>query len=156
MASLTPAQMAAQIGQIIGTSKWFTLDQSRIDAFADITEDHQFIHVDPEAAKATPIGGTIAHGFLSLSMLSAMSYDAVPHIEGVTFGLNYGFNRLRFLSPVRAGSKVRGVFKLHSFDQSKPGEVTVIFDVTIEIEGQNKPALIAEWIGRHYFGTPSQ
>lgn len=156
MASLTPAQMVAQIGQIIGTSKWFTLDQSRIDAFADITEDHQFIHVDPEAAKATPIGGTIAHGFLSLSMLSAMSYDAVPRIEGVTFGLNYGFNRLRFLSPVRAGSKVRGVFKLHSFDQSKPGEVTVIFDVTIEIEGQDKPALVAEWIGRHYLGNPSQ
>lgn len=155
MQALTCAQMAAQIGDVIGTSKWFTLDQSRIDAFAEITEDHQFIHVDPVAAKATPIGGTIAHGFLSLSMLSAMSYDAVPRIDGVVFGLNYGFNRLRFLSPVMAGSRVRGLFKLHSFDQSKPGEVTIIFDVTIEIENQDKPALVAEWIGRHYLGKPT-
>jgi len=155
MASLSTAQMVTKVGQIIGTSKWFTLDQSRIDAFADITEDHQFIHVDPTAAKATPIGGTIAHGFLSLSMLSAMSYDAVPHIDGVAFGLNYGFNRLRFLSPVMTGSNVRGVFKLHTFDQSKPGEITVIFDVTIEIENQEKPALIAEWIGRYYLGNPT-
>lgn len=155
MQALTCAQMAAQIGEVIGTSKWFTLDQSRIDAFADNTEDHQFIHVDPVAAKATPIGGTIAHGFLSLSMLSAMSYDAVPRIDGVVFGLNYGFNRLRFLSPVRAGTRVRGVFSLKSFDQSKSGEVTIIFDVTIEIENQPKPALIAEWIGRHYLGKPA-
>lgn len=155
MRTLTCAQMADRVGKVIGTSKWFTLDQSRIDAFADITDDHQFIHVDPVAAKSTPIGGTIAHGFLSLSMLSTMSYDAVPHIEGVTFGLNYGFNRLRFLSPVRAGSQVRGVFTLNTFDQTKPGEITVIFDVTIEIENQSKPALVAEWIGRHYLGDPT-
>lgn len=146
---------SALIGEIIGTSKWFTLSQSDIDIFADVTKDHQFIHVDPVAAAASPLGGTVAHGFLSLSMLSAMSYDAVPRIQGVTFGLNYGSNRLRFLSPVYAGKRIRGEFSLKSFDQSKPGEVTMIIDVRVDIEDEVKPALVVEWISRHYLETAS-
>ncbi|MGB1753520.1 MAG: MaoC family dehydratase, partial [Paracoccaceae bacterium] len=88
------------IGKKIGTSRWFTIDQSRIDAFADVTEDHQFIHIDPEKAAETPFGQTVAHGFLTLSMLSAMSYDAIPRIEGLKMGVNYGFNKIRFVTPV--------------------------------------------------------
>ena len=94
-------------GQTVGTSRWFVLDQSRIDRFADVTDDHQFIHVDAEAAAKTPFGTTIAHGFLTLSMLSAMIYDGAPEIEGAIMGVNYGFNKIRFLSPVKSGARVR-------------------------------------------------
>jgi len=97
------SELQALIGQEVGVSKWFDVTQARIDAFADCTEDHQFIHVDPEAASATPFGGTIAHGFLTLSLASAMSYDAVAPLEGVVMGVNYGFDKLRFLAPVPAG-----------------------------------------------------
>ena len=105
-----PAALQALIGTEVGVSRWITVDQARIDAFAETTEDRQFIHVDPEAAKATPFGGTIAHGFLTLSLASAMSYDAVAPLEGVVMGVNYGFDRLRFLAPVPAGSNIRGRF----------------------------------------------
>ena len=100
------ADLAGLIGQEIGVSRWITVDQARIDAFAEITEDRQFIHIDPVAAAHTPFGGTIAHGFLTLSLLSAMTYDAVPPLEGVVMGVNYGFDKLRFLAPVPAGSVV--------------------------------------------------
>src|SRR5580698_2579435 len=98
----------ARAGGEIGLSRWFTIDQKRIDAFAEITEDRQFIHVDPEAAKASPFGETIAHGFLTLSMLSALAMDALPAIEGRAMGVNYGFEKLRFLSPVPVGARIRG------------------------------------------------
>lgn len=140
-----------RVGREIGVSKWFDITQSRIDAHADTTEDWQFIHVDPDrAARETPFGGSIAHGFLTLSLLSAMSYDAIPRIEGVAMGVNYGLNRMRFVSPVRAGARVRGHFVLKSAEEIKPGEVTLTWDVTVEIEGADKPALVAEWIGRQY------
>src|SRR5665213_2409439 len=99
-------------GTETGVSKWFTIDQKRIDAFAEITEDRQFIHVDPDAARATPFGGTIAHGFLTLSMFSAFASDALPRIDGLAMGVNYGFEKLRFLSPVPAGARIRGRFRL--------------------------------------------
>ena len=146
-----PSELHALIGSEMGVSKWFEVTQARIDAFADATEDWQFIHVDPEAAKQTPFGGTIAHGFLTMSLASAMSYDAVPRLEGVVMGVNYGFDKLRFIAPVRAGSKVRGRFKLLSAENKGSADgVTrwlIKHEVTVEIDGADKPALIAEWLG---------
>ena len=151
MASIALADFLKLEGQKIGTSRWFEIDQSRIDTFADVTEDHQFIHVDEKAAEKTPFGTTIAHGFLTLSMLSAMIYDGVPNIEGAKMGVNYGFNNIRFISPVKSGARVRAHFTLNALRHPKPTEVTNIWGVSIEIEGQERPALIAEWIGRQYF-----
>lgn len=141
------SELNALIGHEVGLSKWFEVDQARIDAFVDCTEDHQFIHVDPEAAKATPFGGTIAHGFLTLSLASAMSYDAVAPLDGVMMGVNYGFDKLRFLAPVRAGSRIRGRFKLLSAEDKGGGRWLLKHELTVEIEGEDKPALIAEWLG---------
>ena len=141
------SELQALIGHEVGLSKWFEVDQARIDAFADCTEDHQFIHVDPEAAKATPFGGTFAHGFLTLSLASAMSYDAVAPLDGVMMGVNYGFDKLRFLAPVRAGSRIRGRFKLLSAEDKGGGRWLLKHELTVEIEGEDKPALIAEWLG---------
>lgn len=140
-------QLQDLIGQEVGVSKWFDVTQSRIDAFADCTEDHQFIHVDPKAAKATPFGGTIAHGFLTLSLASAMSYDAVAPLDGVVMGVNYGFDKVRFLAPVPAGSRIRGRFRLLSADAKGAGRWLLKHELTVEIEGGGKPALIAEWLG---------
>jgi acyl dehydratase len=151
MSLMSIENFARHVGQKIGISRWFVLDQSRIDRFADVTEDHQFIHVDPILAAETPFGTTIAHGFLTLSMLSAMSYDSIPRIEGVTMGVNYGFNRIRFVTPVTSGARVRAHFTLASSNADKPSEVTNVFDVSIEIEGNERPALVAEWISRQYF-----
>jgi len=143
--------LQALIGTEVGVSKWIEIDQKRIDAFADATEDWQFIHVNPEAAAQTPFGGTIAHGFLTLSLMSAMTYDANPPLEGVVMGVNYGFDKLRFIAPVRAGSKVRGRFKLLSAENKGSADgVTrwlIKHEVTVEIDGADKPALIAEWLG---------
>ena len=146
------ADLPGLVGQEIGVSRWIMVDQARIDAFAEITEDRQFIHIDPEAAKATPFGGTIAHGFLTLSLLSAMTYDAVPPLEGVVMGVNYGFDKLRFLAPVRAGSNVRGRFRLLSVEDKGGGRWLLKHEVTVEIEGADKPALIAEWLGMQVVG----
>ncbi|WP_316013229.1 MaoC family dehydratase [Roseobacter sp. HKCCA0434] len=147
--SLPVATLQACIGQEVGLSDWIAVGQDRIDAFAQITEDDQFIHTDPQAAAATPFGGTIAHGFLTLSLLSAMAYDAVPVPEGAAMGVNYGFDRVRFLSPVRAGARVRGRFVLSALDVTGP-EITQRLAVTVEIEGADKPALAADWITRSY------
>ncbi len=144
---LSVAELQAKIGTEIGVSRWFDITQARIDAFAKITEDEQFIHVDPEAAKATPFGGTIAHGFLTLSMLSAIAYDGLPRLKGVAMGVNYGFDKVRFIAPVRAGSRIRGRFKLEAVTQRSAVEYQSRNTVTVEIEGQTKPALIAEWLG---------
>jgi len=141
------SDLQSLIGQEVGVSRWITVDQARIDAFARITEDEQFIHVDPERARATPFGGTIAHGFLTLSLASAMSYDAVKPLEGVVMGVNYGFDKLRFLAPVPAGSRVRGRFKLLSAEDKGGGRWLLKHELTVEIEGGDKPALIAEWLG---------
>ena len=147
-----PSELPSLIGQEVGVSRWFEIDQARIDAFADITEDHQFIHVDPEAAGQTPFGGTIAHGFLTLSLASAMSYDAVKPLDGVVMGVNYGFDKLRFLAPVPAGSRVRGRFKLLSAEDKGGGRWLIKHELTIEIDGADKPALIAEWLGMQVTG----
>ena len=143
-------EFEAMVGKEIGVSSWFDITQDRIDTFAGCTKDWQFIHVDPEKAKQSPFGTTIAHGFLTLSMLSAMIYE-MPSIEGVKMGVNYGFNKVRFVSPVRVGSKIRARFVLASIEEIRPGEVQTLMNVTIEIEGETKPALVAEWLGRRYF-----
>ncbi|CUH65417.1 putative enoyl-CoA hydratase 1 [Thalassovita gelatinovora] len=149
--TISREEFEALLGKEMGVSDWFTIDQSRIDQFADCTEDHQFIHVDPEAAAKTPFGSTIAHGFLTLSMLSAMVYQ-MPSIEGVVMGVNYGFEKVRFVSPVKVGARIRARFVLAAFDEIRPGEFQSMMDVTVEIEGQEKPALVAQWLGRRYFG----
>ncbi|MFP5508893.1 MAG: MaoC family dehydratase [Alphaproteobacteria bacterium] len=148
--TVSRAAFAAMIGTEIGVSDWFTISQAQIDAFADCTHDHQYIHVDPAAAAQSPFGGTIAHGFLTLSLLSAMAYQ-MPSIEGAVMGVNYGFNKIRFVSPVRSGARIRGRFTLAELTQIRPGEVQFMMQVTVEIEGQDKPALVAEWLSRRYF-----
>ena len=137
----------AMIGQEVGISRWFEVNQDRIDQFADVTEDHQYIHVDPERAKATPFGGTIAHGFLTLSLLAAMAGDAQPKVGGRVMGVNYGFDRVRMMAPVRSGSRVRGRFVLKDITDRGPKEILARTEVTVEIEGAEKPALVAEWLG---------
>ena len=140
------AELESMIGQDVGVSDWALIDQNMINAFADVTYDPYFIHTDPtRAEKETSFGGTIAHGFLTLSMLSAMAYDALPDIKGRTVGMNYGFDKIRFLSPVPAGSRIRGHFKIADV-QRKPGQAVVKYAVTVEIEGREKPALAAEWL----------
>jgi acyl dehydratase len=129
-------------------SEWFTLDAARVKAFADTTEDWQFIHLDKEKAAQTPLGGTIAHGFLTLSMLSAMSYQAIPDLPGVQMGLNYGFDRIRFTAPVPVGARVRGRFAVGEIKEIK-GWFTVTWDVAVEVEGQERPALVAQWLCRY-------
>jgi acyl dehydratase len=140
------------VGSEIGVSSWHLLDQSRINLFADVIEDHQFIHVDPERAKReTSFGTTVAHGFLTMSLMSIMSYEVMPVIEGTTMGVNYGFDKLRFISPVRSGKRVRGRFTLAEAKLRKPAELLSRTSVTVEIEGEEKPALVADWIGLIYF-----
>jgi acyl dehydratase len=144
LASLT--EIKSRIGEEVGVSGWITIDQARIDAFADATEDRQFIHVDPAAAEQTPFGGTIAHGFLSLSLLSRMGAEAMLLPEGLNMAVNYGLDRVRFLAPVRSGSRVRGRFILDSVDEKAPGQWLLRHIVTVEIEGEDKPALTAVWL----------
>ncbi|QDF37408.1 MaoC family dehydratase [Bradyrhizobium symbiodeficiens] len=141
----------AMVGKEIGVSSWHLMDQPRIDTYADVTEDHQFIHVDPERARETAFGTTIAHGFLTMSMLSVMSYEVMPAIAGTTMGVNYGFDKLRFVSPVRSGKRVRGRFVLAEAKLRKPNELQSRTNVTVEIEGEDKPALVADWLGLIYF-----
>ncbi len=140
------------VGQPIGTSRWFPVTQDMIDTYSGIVEDDQFIHTDPERAAQTPFGTTVAHGFLTLGMLSAMAYDAQPQIAGEAMSVNYGLNHLRFLTPVASNARIRGHFSLAALDERKPGEITTTWDVSVEIDGQPKPALVAEWINRHYLG----
>ena len=141
-------ELTARVGTSLGASEWFQIDQRMIDAFADLTQDHYFIHIDPQRAAAqSPFGGTIAHGFLTLSMLAPMAYQACPVVRGSKTNVNYGFNRLRFVSPVRVGSRIRGHFLLKSFEVHSSGRWQAIYDVKVEIENEPKPALIAEWIG---------
>jgi acyl dehydratase len=142
----------AMVGKEIGVSSWHLIDQPRIDTYADVTEDHQFIHVDPERAKKeTAFGTTIAHGFLTMSMMSVMSYEVMPAIAGTTMGVNYGFDKLRFISPVRSGKRIRGRFVLAEAKLRKPNELQSRTNVTVEIEGEDRPALVADWLGLIYF-----
>ena len=138
--------LAGQVGQEIGLSDWIMVDQGRIDAFATTTLDDQYIHIDPERASQSPLGGTVAHGFLTLSLLSPMNYDAVPQVAGAVMALNYGFDSVRFLSPVHAGCRVRGRFLLRDLTDKGAGRSLLRFAVTVEIEGSDRPALVADWL----------
>lgn len=139
-------EIRARVGQEIGVSGWLDVGQDRVDAFADATEDRQFIHVDPDAAAQTPFGGTIAHGFLTLSLLSRMAAETMLVPDKVRLVVNYGLDRVRFLAPVRSGSRVRGRFTLEAVEEKAGGQVLLRHDVTVEIEGEDKPALSAQWL----------
>jgi acyl dehydratase len=151
MTSITPAELATKIGENIGVSEWILVDQDMINKFADATGDHQFIHINEEMAKQTPFGGTIAHGFLTLSLFPVMSAKSdCPKVAGVKMGVNYGGNKTRFLAPVRSGKRVRGHFKLLELAEKRPGQWQQTLEFTVEIEGEDKPALQAEWISQFF------
>ena len=154
-ATVTRAELEALIGQQLGVSEWFLIDQERVNAFADVTLDHQFVHVDVERARATPFGGTIAHGFLTLSLLVSLCLPFIPTLADRRLLVNYGFDKVRFAAPVRVGKRIRAVGKLAEIAERKPGNVILRIDVTVEIEGEDKPALVAEWLSLHVVGTPS-
>ena len=146
----TIARLEASVGQELGASSWRTVTQDEIDRFAEVTDDPQFIHIDPVRAAETPFGGTIAHGFLTLSLLSTFGREAVQ-LEGRRMGVNYGFDKVRFVAPVKSGARVRGRFVLKGLDRRGPGEVMIRYAVTVEIEGGAKPALTAEWLSLAFF-----
>jgi len=139
-------EIRSRIGDEVGVSGWIMLGQARIEQFADATEDRQFIHIDPAAAAQTPFGGTIAHGFLTLSLLSRMGAEAMLLPEGTQMAINYGLDRVRFLAAVRSGKRVRGRFTLDSVEEKGPGQILLRHSVTVEIEGEDKPALSAVWL----------
>ena len=143
---MSPQDIAAKTGETIATSEWVDMSQERINQFADATGDHQFIHVNEEAAKMTPFGGTIAHGFLTLSLLSTMTYETLPPLEGGGMAINQGFDSIRFITPVKTGSRIRTRFVLAETKVRPSGWVHVNYDVTIEIENVMKPALTARWL----------
>jgi acyl dehydratase len=143
---LSWAEYRLLLGQEVGVTDWITIDQARIDAFADVTDDHQYLHVDAERAKGSSFGTTIAHGFLTLSLLSRMSYDAAPDLENVVAQLNYGFNKVRFVTPVKSGERIRGRFVLKQIEERASKQNLITHDVTVEIEGAARPALVAQWL----------
>ena len=143
-------ELESRVGEEVGVSPWVEIDQARIDLFAKATEDYQWIHVDPQRAKDSPFGGTIAHGFLTLSLLSHLS-EMTFSFSDRKMGVNYGLNRVRFTSPVPAGSRVRARFTLAQYEPLDGGGVQVTWNTVVEIDGHDKPALVAEWIGRHYY-----
>jgi acyl dehydratase len=138
-----------EIGASFGPSSWIEVPQEKIQAFADATGDHQFIHVDPERAAQTPFGGTIAHGYLTLALLPAMSYEVVPHEDGDGMALNYGLNRVRFPAPVPSGSRVRGSFHVDTAEEQDWGR-QVTMTATVERDGGDKPVCVAEVVYRYY------
>jgi acyl dehydratase len=140
------ADVRGLIGTETGLSDWILVDQTMIDAFAHATDDHQFIHVDPERAAQSPFGGTIAHGFLTLSLLSTMNYNCLPKVREQTMGINYGFDTVRFVAPVKSGARIRGHFILADARFRGAGMLMTTYDLTIEIENERKPALTAKWI----------
>lgn len=151
MTAIPPQDMKELVGKQLGTSEWVLVDQAMIDKFADATGDHQFIHIDAEKAKLTPFGGTIAHGFLTLSLFPMlMAKSDCPRPAGVKMGVNYGGNKVRFLAPVRSGKRVRGHFKLLELEEKRPGQWQQTLEFSVEIEGEDKPALIAEWISQFF------
>jgi acyl dehydratase len=142
--------LASRVGEEVAISPWLEITQKRIDTFAEAVGDFQWIHVDPQRAAASPFGATIAHGFLTLSILSHLSEQTFSFAER-RMGINYGLNRVRFTSPVPVGSRVRARFTLQKYEPVEGNGVQVTWSTVVEIEGREKPALIAEWIGRHYY-----
>ena len=143
----TIEEIKKKVGTELGASPRIEISQQSIDTFADVTGDHQFIHVDPAAAAETPFGGTIAHGFLTLSLLSQMAAHVMLVPDTTRMAVNYGFEKVRFIAPVRSGKRVRGHFTLASAEEKRPGQWQFVHHVTVEIEGEDKPALTADWIG---------
>lgn len=142
------AELPGYVGREIGVTDWLAVEQARIDQFADATDDHQYIHVDAERAARTPFGGTIAHGFLTLSLLSALaSRGGGIKLENTVMGINYGLDRVRFVNPVRSGQRIRARFTLAGAEEKSPGRFLLRYAVTVEIEGEEKPALVADWLG---------
>ncbi len=151
MAEISATDMQARIGETLGKSDWVLVDQDMINQFAQATGDHQFIHVNEEMAKMTPFGGTIAHGFLTLSLFpKLMAASDCPRVAGIKMGVNYGGNKVRFLTPVRSGKRVRGHFKLVGLEEKRPGQWQQTLEYTLEVEGEDKPALIAEWMSQFF------
>jgi acyl dehydratase len=154
MSALQAALAASEklVGTEIGVSNWITVDQAMIDQFAETTHDQQWIHIDPERAAAeTPFGGTIAHGFLTLSLASRFAYDCFSMLPGQVMGINYGMNKLRFLTPVKAGARLRGRFTLQKVTARNATDMLRQNLLTIEIDGVDSPALVAEWLGLAVF-----
>lgn len=149
----TPEAVRTRVGTEVGLSAWTCVTQDMINRFADLTDDHQFIHVDPVAAAASPFGGTIAHGFLVLSLLASLAKEVDLALEGLITGVNYGFDKVRMVSPVRAGKRIRGRFVLKDFGEKAPGQWLSTLAVTVEIEGEARPALVAEWLSLQWVKT---
>jgi len=147
-APVSRAALFAAVGEEVGVSGWMTVDQDMIDRFAALTGDRQFLHTDPARAARGPYGGTVAHGFLTLSLLTRMRAEAVAPVEGLRASINYGFDKVRFLAPVRAGARIRARFTRLSAQERRPGEITLVHRVSVEIEGEARPALVADWISR--------
>ena len=152
MKTNTTESIQKKIGQEIGVSEWLQITQSMIDRFADLTDDHQFIHVDPIAAAQSAFGGTVAHGFLILSMIAKFVTAADFHMQGTAMVLNYGFERIRMVSPVKTGSRIRGRFTLNSMVERSPGQWLSSLHIIIEIENESKPAVVADWLGLQFVG----
>jgi acyl dehydratase len=151
MPVVSKEELFGMVGQHVGTSEWMLIDQDRVNKFAEATGDFQFIHVDPERAKLTPFGGPIAHGFLSLSLLPVLTAQAdLPRLDGIKMGVNYGGNKTRFIAPVKVGKRVRGHFKMLELEEKRPGQFQQTMEFSLEIEGEEKPALIAEWITQFF------
>jgi len=148
--AVTIGEFIAQTGKELGRSPWMEIDQDRVTRFAEVTEDYQFIHIDPERAAAqTPFGGTIAHGFLTLSLLSHLNTQVFPDIKDRVMTFNYGLNKVRFLNPVKTGARIRSVVTLQSVVEKEPGRYLCQFGATVEIEGEETPALIAEQLAMY-------
>jgi acyl dehydratase len=143
----TPRELLGAVGRPLGASDWLTIDQARVNLFADATGDHQWIHVDPERAKGGPFGGTIAHGYLTLSLVN-LFLPQLLEVRGTSMGVNYGCDRVRFPAPVRVGSRVRGVGELVAAEEVKGGAVQAIVRVSVEIEGGERPACVVDTISR--------
>ena len=148
--SVSMRELESQVGQEVGVSPWLRVTQERIDLFAKAIDDPQWIHVDRERAKKSPYGTTIAHGFLTLSLLSHIAESTFKYSDR-KMGVNYGLNRVRFTAPLPSGSRVRAHFKLLKFERIDGNGVQVTWNVTLEREGGDKPVLVAEWLGRHYY-----
>ena len=149
--TITRDEMIAAQGRVLGQSDWFIMDQVRIDAFAEVTEDRQFIHIDPVRAAGPICGGTVAHGMLTVSRMSGMAYGALPTMAGQSASVNYGFERVRFITPVRSGARIRGQFTLAEATPRGRDKLMTRLDVTVEIEGEDRPALTADWLILYVF-----
>lgn len=152
MPTVSKEELIAAVGTTLAPGEWFEINQERVNQFADVTLDHQFIHIDQEKAAATPFGGTIAHGFLTLSMLVHLCEQSTLVPDNVVMGINYGFNKVRFLAPVRTGKRVRAVMGIASVEEKDGNRLLVTQNVTVEIEGEETPALVAEWLSMYVVG----